>query len=146
MTTLPIKHLTIAALTLAFLSAAEAPQFPVIITAKEAKEKYFGKSEVVFIDNRTPEKYCEGHIPGAVNLPYFAPGHPTNAMTKESLKSYAGKTLIFYCSGADRAKHAVEAARGWGIDPKKILWLKEGFPAWQKAGYPVEKTEDVCPI
>lgn len=132
------------------LFAAEKPvkpaAEPMVITAQEAKEKFFGKSDVVFIDNRPDAKFCDGRIPGAVNLIYFAPGSAENRMTKESLKPYAGKKLVFYCSGKDRAKHAVETARSWGIDPKLIFWLKEGFPVWRQKGYPVEKMEDACPI
>ncbi|HSA32567.1 MAG TPA: rhodanese-like domain-containing protein [bacterium] len=137
-----------AILCAALLAAADkkpAPG-PTVITAQEAKEKYHGKADVVFIDNRPDPKFCAGRIPGAVNLTYLAPGAPDNRLTKESLAPYAGKKLVFYCGGHDRAKNAVEAARSWGIDPKLLFWFKEGFPAWEKLGYPVEKLDDACPI
>ncbi|HNT29080.1 MAG TPA: rhodanese-like domain-containing protein, partial [bacterium] len=119
---------------------------PTVITAQEAKEKYHGKPDVVFIDNRPDPDFCAGHIPGAVNLTYFAPDTPGNRLTAEALKAFAGKKLVFYCKGVLRAKNAVEAARSWGIDPKLLFWFKDGFPAWQKQGYPVEKMDDACPI
>ena len=128
------------------VAPAKKEVVPAVITAQEAKEKFFGKPDVVFIDNRPDPKFCAGRIPGAVNLTFGAPGAPDNRLTAESLRPYAGKKLVFYCGGHDRAKHAVEAARSWGIDPKLIFWLKEGFPAWQQKGYPVEKMEDACPI
>ncbi|MGM0596471.1 MAG: rhodanese-like domain-containing protein [Myxococcota bacterium] len=97
-----------------------------IIDTATLKKDFLGKPEVVLIDNRPPHKFKQlGHLPGAVNLPWFKQGHPTNVMTKELLSKHArGKTIVFYCTGAMRAWHAAKAALKWGVPPEKIYWYK----------------------
>jgi 3-mercaptopyruvate sulfurtransferase SseA len=87
----------------------------------------------VFIDNRPEKKFMKGHIKGAVNLPFFTKGHPTNVMTKENLlKAVNGKkTVVFYCSGHKRAFHALNQAKEWEINAK-LYWYKAGFREWKK--------------
>ena len=86
----------------------------------------------VFIDNRPESKFVKGHINGAVNLPFFMKGHPTNKMTKENLQKAVNgaKTVVFYCSGHKRAFHALNQAKEWGINGK-LYWYKGGFEEWK---------------
>ena len=84
------------------------------------------------IDNRPQHKFARGKIHGAVNLPYFTPGHSTNIMTREKLSAaLSGKDVaVFYCSGALRAYHAIRQAQEWGIDIP-MYWYKNGWAEWQ---------------
>jgi rhodanese-related sulfurtransferase len=63
-------------------------------------EKYIGRADVVIIDLREQSEYNEGHIPGAINIPY------------DELDSYADNLphalLIFYC---ERGNISLMAAR-----------------------------------
>ena len=74
----------------------------------------------------------KGHIKGAVNLPFFTKGHPTNKMTKENLEKAVNgaKTVVFYCTGNKRAFHALNQAKEWGINAK-MFWYKNGFEEWK---------------
>jgi rhodanese-related sulfurtransferase len=70
---------------------------PVWIELDEAL-KYFNEGTALFIDARDEEEYIEGHIQGAVNVPYgwYLEEHP-------DLSSFFpdNKILITYCDGAD---------------------------------------------
>lgn len=121
--------------------AAPAPKKEAVATPEKAdpiieiaEAKKFLEDGAVFIDNRPERKFVKGHIKGAVNLPFFMKGHPTNVMTKENLlKAVNGKkTVVFYCSGHKRAFHALNQAKDWGIKAK-MYWYKNGFEEWKKA-------------
>ncbi|MFO7734753.1 MAG: rhodanese-like domain-containing protein [bacterium] len=109
------------------------------------------KKGVAFIDNRPEFKFNRGHIKGAVNLPFFKPGHSTNKMTRENLFKTVGKNkkIVFYCSGKMRAYHAAKQAEKWGLEAK-IFWYKQGFEEWKdKKKSSVEckeSSEGICDI
>jgi len=46
--------------------------------------------------------------------------------------------IVIYCNGEDclRSAKASKMAIGWGFT--KIYYYRDGFPAWKKAGYPIE--------
>ncbi|MDA3864511.1 MAG: rhodanese-like domain-containing protein [Deltaproteobacteria bacterium] len=112
----------------------ESEQKIQIIDTATLKKDFLGKPEVVFIDNRPSHKFKKlGHLPGAVNLPWFEQGHSSNVMTKELLMKHArGKTIVFYCTGALRAWHAAKVAIKWGVPPEKIFWYKAGWNRYSK--------------
>ncbi len=87
----------------------------------------------VFIDNRPAHKYQKGHIDGAVNLPFFQPGHSSNVMTKENLLKAIGdkSKVVFYCTGYNRAYHALKQAQTWKID-KEMFWYQKGYAEWSQ--------------
>lgn len=84
--------------------------------------------DFVLLDVRSPERYADGHLPGAINLPH-------GRIVERNLASHpADTTFVVYCSGphcngADRA--ALRLAR-LGLPVKKMIggvtgWLDEGF-------------------
>lgn len=86
----------------------------------------------VFIDNRPEYKFSLGHIKGAINLPFFIANDPSNKMTKENLSLAIGNNelVVFYCTGMERAYHALKQARQWGITAE-MYWYKNGFEEWK---------------
>ena len=86
----------------------------------------------VFIDNRPEYKFSLGHIEGAINLPYFIANDPENKMSKENLFQAIGKNkiVVFYCTGMERAYHALKQAQQWGITAE-MYWYKNGFEEWK---------------
>ena len=82
----------------------------------------------VLVDVRHPDRYAEGHLPGAVNL-------PIGRLVERNLARWPADTLLVvycagpHCNGADRA--ALALAR-LGRPVKKMIggvtgWLDEGF-------------------
>lgn len=82
----------------------------------------------VLLDVRSPERFREGHVPGAINLPY-------GRLTERNLAEYSADTLFVvycagpHCNGADKA--AVRLA-GMSRPVKKMIggiagWKDEGF-------------------
>jgi rhodanese-related sulfurtransferase len=96
------------------------------------------QSGAVFIDNRPEDKYALGHIEGAVNLPFLIAGDPANRMTRENLVQTVGdgKVVVFYCTGHQRAYHAMKQAEQWGVQAE-MHWYKNGFSEWKKLQMPI---------
>ena len=105
-------------------------QYRMIDTAEARVQQKRGS---VFIDLRPRSWYDEGHVPGAINLPY--PNFNAN-----SLDSAVGKeqAIVFYCFGihCDYSNTASSKAVAWGY--QEVYYYMKGYPAWLEAGYPVE--------
>ncbi|HZK21801.1 MAG TPA: rhodanese-like domain-containing protein [Oscillospiraceae bacterium] len=74
------------------------------ITAKEAKEKIDGDSEVIVLDVRTKEEYVISHIGGAILIPY-----DTITDKKPDLLPNLDAEILIYCRSGRRSAIAAEA-------------------------------------
>lgn len=99
----------------------------------------FDKKTAILLDARNPDKYGEGHIPGAVNFPaneldQFAPKVMPQLTDK-------GREIVCYCDGGD-CTLSLELAKTL-IDQgfRKVEVFEGGWPQWDKAGYPAQKGE-----
>ncbi len=103
-------------------------------TVDTAKAKELFDRGVVFVDVRSNKDWDAGRIPGAEHLEL------KSNYSEASLSGVAGKDkeVVLYCNGHKclRSAEASEMAAAWGF--KKIYYYRDGFPAWQGAGYPVE--------
>ncbi len=84
---------------------------------------------VVVLDTRPPGEYAAGHIAGAISV-------PVDDLQRRLRELPKGKEYVAYCRGpycvyADRA---VEILRSHGRTARR---LREGFPEWRAAGFPV---------
>src|SRR6266542_527248 len=86
----------------------------------------------VVLDVRTPEEFAKGHIPGAINLDYNAPG-----FEKKVAGLDPGKTYLVHCAGGVRSAKACTVMDKAHFT--NLVNLEPGFKAWEKAGKPVEK-------
>ncbi len=118
------------------LSAAELSpeQVEGATTVDTAKAKELFEQGVTFVDVRRTNEYEEARIPGAVGLELK---HDFN---EESLAKVVDKNdpVVFYCNGHKclRSSKASAKAVGWGWT--KVYYYRDGMPAWQAAGMPVE--------
>ncbi len=74
------------------------------ITAQEAKALMDSETGYCILDVRTAEEYAEGHIPGAVLLPY----DEIEARAEEVLPDN-NQMLLVYCRSGRRSKIAAES-------------------------------------
>lgn len=117
--------------------AAQIPDLDRPIQSELAGVKrLFDAGAIVFVDAREPDEYAEGHIPGAISMPYDeVSGEPERL---ENLQA-EGKAIAVYCGGG-----ACELSLNLAWDliyagQKKVLVYMGGFPEWVAAGYPVER-------
>jgi len=107
------------------------------ISVQELKEMLAGSSPPAVVDVRAPQHYAAGHIPGAKHAPT---GHGADAAAGVP----RDQLVLTYCDKKQRAKASQEyrcervagkaAAQGY-----RVAVLDGGFPAWRRAGLPVER-------
>ena len=74
------------------------------ITAEEAKQIMDSEEGYIILDVRTQEEYDEGHIPGAILIPY------TQIEEKaEEVLTDKNQLILVYCRSGRRSKIAAEA-------------------------------------
>src|SRR5467141_3516468 len=91
------------------------------------------RGAVTVLDVRPPEEYAAGHLPGALNL-------PLPQLAKQLHKLPANREIVAYCRGPYclLSYDAVEMLRAKG---RKARRLAEGYPEWQSAGLPVDRSD-----
>lgn len=90
------------------------------------------REDVVVVDTRPAHEYLAGHIPGALSVPVDELQQRLRRLPKR--KEYVAYCRGPYCVYADRAVEILQASG------RRSQRLKEGFPEWKAAGFPVEIT------
>lgn len=114
-----------------------------VVDAARAKALMDGGGRM--IDTRVAAEYAEGHIIGAISVPYKekSPKAADADLSQDSfdlakLPGDKNVALIMYCNGPEcwkSYKGAKAAAKaGW----KKVNWFRGGFPEWKAKGLPTE--------
>ena len=81
-------------------------------------------------DNRTPEEYARGHVPGSRNIPM--------GTENEHVETLAGYDQVYlYCRSGRRAQTSMTNLNLQGLN-HIVCISHSGMPDWEKAGYPVE--------
>jgi rhodanese-related sulfurtransferase len=108
---------------------------PIQIQISKVKA-FFDANAGAIIDAREPADYADGHIPGAINLPY-----DEVVTDPERLEKFdpQGKPIIIYCGGG-----TCEVSMNLGFalvnaGKKKVLVFMGGWPEWTTSGYPIAK-------
>lgn len=100
--------------------------------------------EIAIVDTREPEKFEQGHIPGAVNVPAGENGvdsHTEDFATKFA-EATEGKPALLYCNSGNRSARATDAlANEHGVEG--VRSLIGGVKLWDGLGLPVEGTVEV---
>jgi rhodanese-related sulfurtransferase len=140
-----------AALLFAFLStgAALADTTPEVlsggnlITAEEAVKAIGGGATL--IDTRIASEYAEGHMKGALSVPYrekstksadFDVSKDQFDLTK--LPASKQSSIIFYCNGPECWKSYKAAFLAIKDGYSNVYWYRLGLPDWKSKGLPVE--------
>jgi rhodanese-related sulfurtransferase len=113
---------------------ADAEGRSLVIELAQARQ-LFEQGEAVFVDARPPYQYAQGHIQGALNLPwqeidrYFLE-------VADDLDDQ--KIIITYCDGeaCDLSHELALFLRDMGFGTASVL--VNGWTIWQQAGLPTE--------
>ena len=92
------------------------------------------EQEAAFIDLRKDPAWNAGRIPGAIHLDF------KTAFSQESLMNEVGveEPVVFYCSGVRCPRSSKACTKAWAWGYSDVHYFRGGFPAWKKAGYPIE--------
>ena len=111
-----------------------------------ATAKSFHDRGVLFIDvgNEAEGLWKNGHVPGAVNLPWTEDDPAKKRLRETTLSEIVDKTeeVVFYWCAPGlpcTPNWATAKAVNWGY--QKVHYFDGGAPAWEEAGYPIEKGE-----
>jgi rhodanese-related sulfurtransferase len=84
---------------------------------------------LLVLDVRSPEEFKEGHVPGAVNVPYDQIATRLSEVPKD-------KDVVLYCRSGRRAGIAAEVLQANGYT--RLSHLEGDMNAWVEKGRPVE--------
>jgi rhodanese-related sulfurtransferase len=98
--------------------------------AELARQIRQGRAPVV-LDVRSPAEFAAGHVPGAINVPFWR-----FLVRAEPLPPSAGP-IVMYCGHGPRARIAAGALRVRGAGP--IIQMDGHWAAWQQAALPEER-------
>ncbi len=103
----------------------------------EGRQRLFGlagTASATFVDPRSARRYREGHIPGAISLPF-------QNLSTESARLEAYDVLIIYGNGYDDELAFGMSKRLMELGFKDVRTLHGGLQAWTAAGNDVETGE-----
>lgn len=115
-------------------SAADHVGSVTVIDVDQLKRWVDKGKPMMLVDSRVAAEYKTGHIPTAVNI-------LAASMERERARLPRDKktVIVFYCNGWPECKKSHDAsakAVEWGY--QNVYWMRDGLPAWQAKGYPVE--------
>jgi rhodanese-related sulfurtransferase len=133
------EHRELAAIPDSLLAAnspvpmGEVPQ-PVSISLSQAK-LVFDRKQAVFVDARPVFEYADGHIAGAVNIPFEEIEYFSAAIANLDKNGQ----IVVYCSGesCDLSIHLGDALAKQGFSGVRVFF--GGWVAWQRAGFPISR-------
>jgi rhodanese-related sulfurtransferase len=104
-----------------------------------ADVEHLYRKRMLFLDARRSSVYTDGHIAGARNFPVWESDidDRVKKLFEEGLDQRA--PVVAYCSGGDCEDSHMLAEKLYGVGFDNVLIYKDGFPDWQKRGFPVSK-------
>ena len=114
-----------------------------IVTAEEATELM--KKGVPIFDTRVKEEYVDGHIKGALSLPYGEKSakevdfdSSKDHFSLSGLPADKNAPIILSCNGPECWKSYKSSVAAIKAGYRQIYWFRGGFPEWRLKGYPIE--------
>lgn len=87
---------------------------------------------LIIIDVRTEDEYTQGHIKGAINIPY-----DQLRQYQDKIMAYKDQQVILYCRSGSRAEIAASTLQELGFT--KLIDLNGHMILWEQLGYPLVK-------
>jgi len=96
---------------------------------------FYDAQEAIFVDARPPELFVEGHIPGAINVPWQQVNDYLNKFFEKVADT---KTIVIaYCDGeaCSLSEDLALMLNDMGYENVKVLI--NGWTLWTRNGYPI---------
>ena len=97
--------------------------------------KLYDAGVTTIVDARSPEEYAEGHISGAVSMPFDEVFKDPDKV--KTLVTHGRPVIVTYCGGGDCDLSRNLAFSLIDAGHKKVLVFLEGYPGWKDSGAPV---------
>lgn len=110
---------------------AAAASGGVPIVRPEEAQQGIGKPNILFVDIRPADQYQQGHIPGALSLPYAEVAQRVTELPRD-------KSLVVYCDCRNDNDAANLASRLRPLGYADLWVLRGGWQGWKAANGPVE--------
>jgi rhodanese-related sulfurtransferase len=139
----------VASASLLFSSIAFAADTPMSLAGAEmvnaAKVKSLIAAGAVAVDFRVAAEYEEGHVIGAISIPYKEKSGKSvdydaalDSVDLSKLPADKNAALIGYCNGPECWKGYKGADQAVKAGYKKVYWFRGGMPEWRAASGAVE--------
>ena len=103
----------------------------IVINVKEAV-LLTNREACTIIDVRNEEKFNEGHIPDAINIPFIKFPEEIN-----KLKNKSKKTILLYCGSGNSSGKAMKLLSQKGFE--SVMSIEGGFAEWIKLQLPISQ-------
>jgi len=90
---------------------------------------------IKFIDSRSVEEFSEGHIKGAVNIPFYGSENHIEAINRLN----KNETLVTYCSSEDCDISILSGDELFEMGFTRVYVYLGGYEEWTKNNYPTSK-------
>jgi len=129
---------------------ADAGDTPATLTgAKMATAEDVSKllaAGVPMIDARVASEYAEGHIKGAINVPYREKSAKSvdfdaskDDFNLAKLPPNKSADIVIYCNGPECWKSYKASTAAIKAGYTSVHWYRSGFPDWKAKGLPSEQ-------
>lgn len=124
----------IVILALLFVNLAKSRLLGIRDIRTDEAVRLMNHGEAVIIDTRPEEQFDQGHILGAVNVPFAT----LAARMAELKSSYGARPVIVCCEYGRQSGQAGATLKKNGF--ARIVGLSGGMAAWRSAGLPLVRT------
>ncbi len=118
---------TLLIMVIAVITGCSPTDKAEMVEQAELLSRIQDQSVPVILDVRSEAEYQNGHIPGAINLPY-----PDYQQPLEALKLQKGQEIIVYCETGGRAGKVEADMETMGFF--EVRHLKGDMHGWREAG------------
>jgi rhodanese-related sulfurtransferase len=146
-----LRSLSLAALLAGaiVISGAKAEDSPAMLGgAKVVAAEEVAKAQAAgaaVIDVRVASEYAEGHIKGAVNVPYREKSKKAanfdaaqDEFNLAKLPADKATPVVIYCNGPECWKSFKASSAAIKDGRSNVLWYRLGFPEWKAKGQSIE--------
>lgn len=144
-TLLVAAMLTAIVVPVAVRAADVPPSLPgTKLVSADDVSKLEGAGAVV-VDSRVASEYADGHIKGAISIPYREKSEKSvtfdagvDEFNVAKLPPDKAAAIVFYCNGPDCWKSFKASTAAIKAGYTNIYWYRDGFPNWKAKGLPIE--------